>query len=213
MKSFIKLFGIAIALLACIGVNAQNKPLTFGVKAGMNLANFSGNGSGDSKAKVGFNVGITLDYLLDSNIYLLTGLELTTKGAKEEVTVVDGNVSYKATEKANPMYLQLPVHVGYKVLVNEDLKIVIHAGPYIAYGIGGKAKMEYKLDNVKISEDYDFFGSDAAKAFDFGLGIGAGVELGKINAGIGYDFGLVNMTRNNVNLKNMNAYLSVGYKF
>lgn len=194
MKTTFKACLVTIALLIGANTYAQDKPLIFGVKAGMNLSNISGDVS-DSKAKIGFNAGITLDYGFTPDIYLLTGLELTTKGFKE-----DGDAS------SNLMYLQLPVHVGYKLSVIDATKIVFHAGPYVAYGIGGKTGM----GDTKV----DSFGEYRFDAFDFGLGLGVGAEFGKIGVGLGYDFGLINIIDlGGANVKNMNAYLTVGYKF
>ena len=216
MKTILKTNLIIIALLLAMGIQAQDKPLTFGVKAGVNLSNFSGDVE-DNKAKPGFNVGVTVDYALTSDLYLLSGLEFTTKGAKSEYEETEQGVKVNVTATANPMYLQLPVHLGYKIGISENTKIVLHAGPYLAYGIGGKLKEEAKANvagvNANVSADTDFFGKEAFKNFDFGLGLGAGVEFGKINAGLGYDLGLANISREDGKLRNMNAYLTVGYKF
>ena len=214
MKTILKTSLIAIALLLGISANAQEKPLTFGVKAGMNLSNFSGDG--DSDSKIGFNAGVTVDYALSSDLYLLSGLELTTKGAKAEYSESESGVSVKYKATATPMYLQLPVHLGYKLTVTEGTKIVFHAGPYIAYGIGGKTKAKASANALSIDINHedkeDFFGDEGAKRFDFGVGLGAGVEFGKIGVGLGYDFGLTKLYDAGNN-KNMNAYLTVGYKF
>lgn len=214
MKTILKTSLIAIALLLGISANAQEKPLTFGVKAGMNLSNFSGDG--DSDSKIGFNAGVTVDYALSSDLYLLSGLELTTKGAKAEYSESESGVSVKYKATATPMYLQLPVHLGYKLTVTEGTKIVFHAGPYIAYGIGGKTKTKASANALSIDINHedkeDFFGDEGAKRFDFGVGLGAGVEFGKIGVGLGYDFGLTKLYDEG-NSKNMNAYLTVGYKF
>ena len=42
MKMIARTTLIVASILLTIGVNAQDKPLTFGVKAGMNISNFSG---------------------------------------------------------------------------------------------------------------------------------------------------------------------------
>lgn len=218
MKTILKTSLLVISLLVGVVANAQDTPLTFGVKAGVNLSNFGGDVK-DSDAKVGFNVGLTVDYALTQDVFLMSGLEFTTKGAKssyeEDFEVAKASV----TETVNAMYLQLPIHIGYKFDVSEGLKLNIHAGPYLAYGIGGKAKIKYKGDiaGVDLSQEngeVDFFGKDRAKEFDFGLGLGVGAEFGKIGVGLGYDLGLVNLSReSDYKITNMNAYLSVGYKF
>lgn len=201
MKTMIKTCFIAVAILLGVNANAQDKPLEFGVKAGVNLSNMTGD-INNTDAKVGFNVGVTMDYALSPDVYLLTGLELTTKGFKYTSSL--GKVTL------NPMYLQLPVHVGYKLAVAEGTKVVFHAGPYVAYGIAGKATVKNDLGKEK----ENVFSTGGLKEFDFGLGIGAGLEFGKIGVGLGWDFGLVNVwDADNVKVKNMNGYLSLGYKF
>lgn len=94
MKMIARTTLIVAAILLTIGVSAQDKPLTFGVKAGMNISNFSGDFE-DTKAKIGFNAGVTLDFALTNDLYLLTGLEFTSKGAKvNEDTNLKMNLSY-----------------------------------------------------------------------------------------------------------------------
>jgi len=239
MRTILKTSLVAIALLIVTIANAQDKPITFGVKVGANLSNLSGDVE-DTKAKFGFNAGVTLDYALTPNLYLMTGLEFTTKGARydyEESITEEGetfNLSMKS--KINAMYLQLPIHIGYKMDVNESTKITFHAGPYIAYGVGGKFKIddevkvrngattitinmkelkkEYGISDAELPMETDTFGDEAFKRFDFGVGLGVGAEFGKIGVGLGYDFGLLNMARSNEGkVRNMNAYLTVGYKF
>ncbi|MDH6307259.1 hypothetical protein M2451_000408 [Dysgonomonas sp. PFB1-18] len=220
MRTILKTSLVAIALLIGVSASAQDTPITFGVKVGANLSNFSGDVE-DTKAKFGFNAGVTLDYAITPDIYLLTGLEFTMKGAKAEYGEEYNGVSVEVTEKANPMYLQLPVHIGYKLAIADNTKLVFHAGPYVAYGIAGKAKVEYKgsvagIDLSGKAGEHDFFGSEedgGYKRFDFGLGLGVGAEFGKIGVGLGYDFGLLNMSRGDAKVRNMNAYLTLGYKF
>lgn len=205
MKTMIKTCFIAVAILLGVNVNAQDKPLEFGVKAGVNLSTFSGDNEG-AKAKVGFNAGVTVDYAITPEVYLLSGLEYSLKGAK-----VDG-----VDVKLNMSYLQLPIHIGYKLAIAENTKVVFRGGPYVAYAIDGKWKVggisiDAFGDEIKTA---DVDGTSKLKRFDFGLGIGAGLEFGKFGVGLGWDFGLVKVNDSDGgSLKNMNGYLSVGYRF
>lgn len=202
----IKTLLFAAALFIGINANAQLGlgivPFSFGIKGGVNMSNFGGDPK-DTDARAGWNAGLTFDLSLPANFYLASGVELTTKGAKYKVDGIDDKIS------ASPLYIQLPVHIGYKINVAPMTRIVFHGGPYWAYGIGGKNKWN--------GEKHDFFGKDEgeiAKRNDFGLGIGAGVELWKFTAGVGVDFGLLNISRvDNFNVKTQNSYFSLGYKF
>lgn len=55
-----------------------------------------------------------------------SALLYSAKGAKADLEGID------ITLNAN--YLQLPVHFAYKIDAAPGTKVVLHAGPYIAYG-------------------------------------------------------------------------------
>lgn len=225
MKTTLKTGLIAVICLIAVAVNAQEKPVTFGVKAGVNLSNVNGD-INENDAKFGFTAGVSLDYAFNPNVYLLTGLDFSMKGFKvSDITVQGVSESITGDLKLNLSYIQLPIHIGYKLDVAENTKVVFHAGPYLAYGVNGKWKAEAGGEK----ESANAFTNDAIendvpklKRFDFGLGLGVGAEFGKIGVNLGYDFGLVNVVDKymfgdygevDASIKNMNGYLTIGYKF
>lgn len=201
---------LLIALLGMVSlVSAQD--ISFNVKGGLNLSNFSGD-IPDTKMKPGFHIGVGADFEFAPNISILSGLFFSNKGAKIDGEIDLGDYDILAAEvTVNANYLQLPVHVAYKIDVMPGTKVVLHGGPYIAYGIGGKTKAEI----AGLSEKVDTFGSDGLdlKPFDVGLGLGVGAEFGKILVDLGWDMGLSNISNNVGEIKTQNAYLSLGYKF
>ena len=243
MKKTAKSFLLVITLLLAINMIAQEKPVSFGIKAGMNLSNFWGDEltGHEKKARVGYQVGVTVDLNMMSGLFLRSGLELSTKGAKEKASVQFYDIAKElytlnVEEKSNLMYLQLPIHIGYKVEVTPGTKISFFVGPYVAYGIGGKTKiggdiksqgitvgldsyMDYLielglLDSNASTGKHDSFSDMAYKRFDAGIGGGVGGEFGNIVVNLGYDLGLANMSRESgYKVKNQNAYLTLGYKF
>lgn len=215
MKTFIKTV-CCIATILLIGNNAtaQESAARFGIKTGINNSGAYGVDP-SPKNKVGLNIGITLDFRLSPNIYLLTGLEYSVKGGKGrpyEVTDNDGKKSM-VTHTDKPIYLHLPLHVGYKFDVS-DFKITPHAGFYMAYGIGGKAEYSYKpLDDRPDRVDkIDFFGVGIGK-FDYGAGIGVNTEYHKFVLDLGHDWGLRKFAKEFSDGKTKNLYLTLGYKF
>lgn len=224
MKKISKIILAASALFfIAVNAKAQDSPIQFGVRGGVTLSNFTGDLYQDAKNRVGFNVGITMDYAFTEKWYLMTGLEFTTKGAKAEFKeLIPGVATVKTRYKMSPSYLELPIHVGYKLGLSENTNLVMHAGPYLAYGLGGKVKIDGKStseDGIsQVSGKTKFFGKDGmANRFDCGLGIGLGLEFGKIGVDLGYDFGLVNITKKiegkRPATRTASAYLSLGYKF
>lgn len=187
------------ALVICTGtVNAQEKFLTLGVKAGGNLSSMNGDiKKTDYVFK--YQAGITADLAFTENWYLITGLELQTKGTKSKP-------HGSADVKYNPMYLQIPVHAAYKLEVADNTKLVFEAGPYVAYGISGKMKSEGRKVNI--------FGDDRFKRFDMGAGASFGVEISKFVIKTGYDFGIIDIAKaDGVKARNHGGYVTVGYHF
>lgn len=201
-------FVLIAAMLAFVSVASAQ--VNLGVKGGINLSNYYGDDLNDKSAKVGYHVGLVGDYEFAYNMAIQTGLFFTTKGAKYESNFQD----YKTKQTSNANYLQIPVHFAYKLDVMPGTRIVFHAGPYLAYGVGGKAKFHtgvgdsFEISSKTFDKDYGF------KRFDSGLGLGVGAEFGQIILDLGWDMGLVNISRvSDGKVKTQNAYLSVGYKF
>lgn len=197
----IKLLLTAALIIAGISLSAQDKKFTFGVKAGLNMSSISGDIS-DTKVRFGYNVGVTADYAINQNWYILSGLEYTTKG----VNGSDG-------ESIHAAYIQLPVHAGYKLEVAPGTKLIFHAGPYLAYGTNGNTEITvFQLGDLSFGGKAKTF--DIFRRFDAGLGLGIGAEFGKFGVDLGWDYGLVNMVEEGKgSLRTGNAYLSASYKF
>lgn len=213
MKRIYKLTLVALIAFSSTSLFAQS-PIKFGIDAGVNLSNSSLDDSGvDKKAKVGFQIGVVAEYEFAPDFFLQSGLSFTTKGSKyeEKVSSHDESVTF------NQMYLQLPIYAAYKLEVTPDMKIVFNAGPYMAYGIGGKTKWK----NPTIGGDAvytgtlkeDTFGDDGLKRFDFGLGGGVGAEFSQIFVGLKYELGLADISRGQASYRNRSASLTVGYRF
>lgn len=187
---------ILLALFAIISVTAFSQVVNWNAKVGMNISSYSGDD--DLSSKVGFKMGGGFEYGFTDIWSLQPSLFISTKGAKEdEVTM-------------NAVYLELPVMAAARIKVADNTNIVISAGPYLAYGVGGKTSA--KSEGVKVS--VDTFGNDRINLnrFDAGLGFGVAAEFGKIIVGLDGQFGLAEVQAAG-NPKNLNFSISVGYKF
>ena len=216
---------LVILLLSLVTlVYAQEKPITFGVKAGMNLSNMFGD-TDNPESKIGYQIGFTFDYALSNDFFIQTGVEFTNKGyvEKSDLIIEDGIEVYNPKITLNANYLQLPIHIGYTAYKSDNLNISLATGPYLALGVGGKTKMTGEA-NIP---DYYYVGSFSSKVntfkagllkeFDMGFGANIAAEIKKIEFRIGYDFGLINIYApvedEKAKIKNQNLYLSLGYKF
>lgn len=210
MKKALLLF--ALIAISVVSVNAQDNNLKWGLMAGMNVSQYSITGFDN---RVGFHAGVKAEVGLsqkESGAYMDFAALLSLKGAK-----IDGGSVLSL--KFNPVYLEVPVHVGYKYAVNDDFALFGSVGPYLAVGLFGKAKLsgdafdtgELEIEGGSMSEN--LFGSDGLKRFDFGLGLKAGVEFSKkYQVSLSYDFGLIDASKD-FGMKNRNLMISLGYLF
>ena len=234
MKKFLLI--ACMALLGVCSMSAQSetfKNLQWEAVAGMNSSDIGGLGN-----KIGFHLGAKAEMKLPSvanGVYANAGAFISLKGSKQDY----GELGKSTT---NAYYLEIPIHIGYKHNVNENLSIYGEVGPYIAYGIGGKLETtdtyiegDYDYDsgyNTTISQSktkIDTFGDGGLKRFDIGAGLRVGVELkNKYTFSLGYDWGFVDIYKDSglefeddaegvidltPSAKNSNLTISLGYKF
>lgn len=172
-------------------------------KVGMSMTNMTE--TTDSKLKVGYTVGVGMDYAFSENWSLQSGLNFTGKGTKVEGV------------KFNMHYVELPVLAAYKFAVGENMKLVVNAGPYFACGLAGK--MSAEGESVKLFSKED--GADEAlmNRFDLGIQYGVGLEVGEhYLVNLTGQNGLMNTLKNesvwgDASSKNIAFSISVGYRF
>ncbi len=194
--------GLIFVLFALVSIVSYSQ-ISWNAKVGMNMSNYTGDM--DTDMKIGFNVGVGMEYQFSDMWSIQPSLMLTQKGAKIKE---DGE-----TMKFNPMYLEIPVLAAARFAVADNQNIVVKAGPYFAFGVAGK---------VKVGDDKaDFFGDGddqfGGKRFDCGIGVGVAYEIGKFFVGLDGEFGFTNVvdfkSDGVSNPKNMNFSIGVGYKF
>lgn len=231
-----KLFVAAVAAVCAFSVSAQRasdssefsfwdgdqteQKIVIGPRVGLNVSTLNATNmemDGD-KSKVGFNVGVAVEFPIVRSFYINSGLFYTTKGIKFEESGYD----WKETETYNAGYLQLPVYASYRLNFAEESQLQINFGPYFAYGVNGKVNYKSNDEGEVEKVSYDLFGTGEDKAgfkrFDCGLGVGLGYTFNRIYLGLTYEIGLVNVLDtkeygNLAKMKNSNFNISIGYNF
>ncbi len=166
------------------------------VKAGVGLSSVVGSDT-DTKNVFAYKVGATYDLGLSENFSIIPGLEFATKGYTSDV--VDGNISMS--------YLQIPIHAAYKFPLSDNMKLVVKAGPYIAYGLFGSDIELYGGGKTNV------FDSDGGfNRFDAGVNGGVSVDFGVFTIGAEYSRGLTKLD-SDVDAYNQAFGLVFGYKF
>ena len=239
ISTLLAVAGISIASTQIADAQTNESPWTFGVKAGANIANTS---SKNESGRIGFNVGGTVEYKLSDRFFLQSGLEFTSKGSKlkeqsfnfslpyfdsGELTSIDDldYVTYTGKAKAsqNLMFLQIPLTIGYRLPLAEDINLTFNIGGYAGYGITARSK--YKIDGTLKYPDgkTESVNTETTyKKFSFNVNYELGLRNLDKSSGTylnyGYSSGYNNQSTGVTvyevpKWKNRNVSLSVGYKF
>ena len=238
-----KFFIAAIALVMCAG-NAKaldNEPeegFTFMGIFGMNISKLQNH---DYNAKLGATMGGRVDYVLPSahGTYVTAGVDWTMKGGK---TTIDDGVfvngdDVDVTYKYNLHYFEIPIRVGFRYNLLENLGFFGEIGPYFAVGVGGKHKASVDEDGgaANAIEDLNTYKAfknygypiESFQRWDAGIGFRVGVEYNQhYNLMFGCDWGLADIYRDSLRddyyqatgarlpkVKNFNFSITVGYRF
>ncbi len=196
--------GLIFVLFALVSIVSYSQ-ISWNAKVGMNMSNFTGDM--DTDMKIGFNVGVGMEYQFSDMWSIQPSLMISQKGGKYDE---DGE-----TVKFNPMYLEIPVMAAARFAIADNQNIVVKAGPYFGFGIAGKYKAGgEKIDFFKDTKDEDGdILMEGAKKFDAGLGVGVAYEINKFFIDLTGEFGLTKLGDGDGAPKNMNFSIGVGYKF
>lgn len=162
-KIFLLMAGIAV-------FNAVNAQVKYGVKAGLNLANVSGDVD-NTKMKTGLNVGAFAKIGLTETFSLQPELVFSAQGTKMKYS--EEGISYDV--KTNLSYVNVPVLLQYNTVSG----FFAETGPQFGFLVSAKAKSEGHKEDVK----------DSFKSLDLGWAFGAGF-LTKSNVGVNARFNL-----------------------
>lgn len=183
-----KLLLTAAAIFTFGFANAQETK--FGVKAGLNLADWSGDEADGIDSRVSFHVGGFAEIKVSDKFAVQPELLYSSQGGK-----ADGGTY-------NVDYINIPIMAKFYVAE----KFSIEAGPQVGFLMSAKAKPDS-------GDDQDI--KDELKSTDFGVNLGLGYNITEnISAGLRYNLGLSQVVdADNVDIKNNVFSLSVGYKF
>lgn len=159
-----KLFLVAAITAFGFAANAQT---TFGVKAGLNISNLTGDDIEGANSKTGFNAGGFVTIPVSSMFSVQPELLYSVEGAKSDDVKLHLN------------YVNIPVLFQYRAS-----GFIAELGPQIGLLTSAKAKAEGESEDIK-----DFF-----KSSNFSLVIGAAYQLANgLGFGARYNLGLSNI--------------------
>ncbi|TCO07282.1 porin family protein [Natronoflexus pectinivorans] len=223
-----KLFSLIILLsllvpIAAISQQAAESRTSIGILGGINFQNLNGKDIGGSSLEndmlIGFHAGLNAQMPLAPEFYFQPGLIFSTKGAKNSEGVISS--TYKLS------YIELPLNLVYKAMVGNGY-FFLGFGPYVAYGVGGKAT--YEGGPASFDADIEFKNKVNAddplttvyvKPFDAGANLFFGYELQSgLFLQLNTQLGLLNISPEDnritgddqSTLKNTGFGMSLGYR-
>lgn len=192
-----KRLSIILVLVFVAFANASNAQ-QLSVKAGLNLSNLNDNdGVIDYETKLGFNIGVGAEFGINDMFTFEPAVLISAKGTQ-----------IKDLSKINFLYAEIPLNLKAYFDVT-GIKIYGLLGPYLGIGLTGKTKFDPDLNlndlDIEWGDDLGEF-----KRLDYGVNIGAGIDLGKIQIGAQYGLGLADISSD---IKHSVIAINVGYKF
>lgn len=164
MKKILVLLALVCAVL---NVSAQEDS-KFSWKAGIGLSSITGSDNEGFKSTISYKVGVGYEMEMSESFSVEPAVMFNNKSFKIEG--VSGNI--------NRFFVEVPVLAAYKIDLNDNYKITINAGPYVAYGLFGS-----DIENGE--EKSNIF--DSCERFEAGIELGAKIALSDMTVGIDFN--------------------------
>lgn len=198
MKKIMLIASLAILTVLTTKISAQ----AFGIKAGFNAAsiyleNTKNNYTEETKATPGFHVGFFANGNLSNLFSIEPSLLFNTKGFRAEA-IVNADNSYTRSVKLYYADVAIPLKLA---IGGDNTKLYVKAGPYAGFGLFGRNQTTTVLfgNETRSTKDVEWGTNNLSDVnrLDYGLTFGAGLDIDNIQIGLGYDYGLANISASN----------------
>lgn len=166
--------------------------------------------------KATYHFGLSSEYKVNENVYLTTDLLFTQKGFTQptsQATTGNDFLMHNVSDiNVSVNYIEIPVLSEFKVNFDK-MNVFFGVGPYIAYGIDGKIKLNiesgsniYKFTDKIYWSKYDWIrnpdlnksivynlGQANIQRFDYGPVVRFGIEYKSLKVNAEYKYGLANV--------------------
>ncbi len=218
--SLILIFTLIISM--AMAQSGDTGRTSFAILGGVGYQNLNGEDNSGDKLEndmiMGYHFGVNVQLPVAPEFYFQPGLQFSTKGAENTVSIL------KSTYKLS--YIEMPLNFVYKGQLGNGF-IMVGFGPYVAYGVGGKAL--YESGSVSSESDIEFKNEVVSgdpvlavyiKPFDAGGNVFFGYEMaGGLFLQLNAQLGMLNirpdsylLPDDNSTLKNTGFGISLGYR-
>ena len=203
------LLSMAVLMAAALTMNAQ---LSYSVNVGYaNRATTATLTAGDTKtitkdAMGGFNLGVMASYELMPNVAVNAGLQFDFAANTEKDEFFGIETKVRAIAKD----IEIPVRASYMLDLGEAA-VFAYAGPAFEFGLVNKSVTTIDETSTTLSA----YGEEGAlNRFNILAGAGVGVLYHDLFLNVGYDFGLLDLNKNdNSALRTGELKVGLGIKF
>jgi hypothetical protein len=226
MKNLTKLSIIALL----ITLSSESYCQTFGIKAGFNLPFMVIEKSQSALPYLPYSVttvmknGYHFGGILEIPVYKMfsieSGLIYSTTGYIQSHNETIWPEPLKVTETYNLGFLNIPLAAKASFPIG-NINIYGSAGPYFGFGLSGNKVTESTYGDLVETEKESIQwgseqGADDIKRYDYGVTLGAGVEVKSFQIGVSYNLAMANLSPASSagsNINNSVLGVSVGYLF
>jgi hypothetical protein len=188
MKRVVKNLGLLLCagLLSAITISAQAQSAPrVGFKGGLNVSNLYVNDANSENARLGWHAGFYGQLLSTEAFAIQPEVNFSTKGSRvvQNAGIIDQETKY------NFSYIDIPVLAVFKL----GRAAEIHAGPYWSYLVNANVTSNGDLGNGSRTFDRSNFNT-----WDYGLAGGIGFNIGGVQLGARYNYGLKNIAKSSM---------------
>jgi hypothetical protein len=187
MKSFFMKSALCCTVLLSLVWPGSALELSAGGRVGLNVSSLFGDSVKAMNPRVGFNLGLFAEEWLSERIGLQQDLILGTRGARWK----SGQVDYLAYDNFATVFtfLDIPLLVKWCFKKNDAARPALYFGPDFAFPLTAESVFEGTAKDMK----------KETQAFDFGLTVGASLDVRQGDAfipiDIRYTLGLTNYAK------------------
>ena len=187
---------LSLGLLAGVSFAAQAQSISYGIKAGASLTNFTGDNTGDLKNVFGFHGGLVANFAVNDAFSIQPEVLYSMKGAKSEENL---GMGYTSKSTARLHYIDVPVLAR----VNAG-GLFFELGPQVGFLVAAKSKNEITGGVLGGTSTNDI--KNELSSVDFGYAAGLGYQISN-GPGIGlrYNGGLTNLDKDSGSSKVRNS--------
>jgi len=182
---------VSLLSMTVVTVQAKNG---LGIKVGLNYASrlkLNSTSSDDLKGYSGFNIGFAYKLSIPfTGLSLQPELYYTTSGSTLEDIEGIAGFSDLGEIKLKNGFIELPIHIQYGIGIG-PIRVFGQVSPFVNYMIRNKVDVSLASASSSVNvNDIESYFEDNTRKFNYGVGLGGGVDLGPLQVTARYKWTL-----------------------